>query len=200
MCPEYLLLLFPLFRPVLDGADGREAVRTRGKTHRQPLRCGSIRHVGAQPAYQEPPRASLCLCRGFRVLPAPDRAGLPVRSDRPPSEPCPICIGSGRRGTARLSAPAPPLRPDRPSRVCRKLCRRRGWISPWGRASCSISTGRPPPTSHRPPPSDPAQGPERGAFFRSASPERRLSPQGRASRVRAVQVGGFSPAPRVAGL
>ena len=163
-------------------------------------RGGSILHAGGQPAYREPRRASLCPCRGCRVLPAPDHAGLPVRSDRPSSEPCPICAGRGRRTPARLCGAAPPFWPDRPSRVCRKPCGRRRWISPWRCASCSISTGRPPLPSPRPSPSDPAQGRERGAFCRSACSEWRLSPQERAAWVWAVQVGGFPPPPRVAGL
>ena len=55
-------------------------------------------------------------------------------------------------------------------------------------------------TSPRPSPSDPARGRERGAFCASASSEWRLSPQEQAAWVWAVQVGGFSTAPRPAGL
>ena len=125
--------------------------------------------MGGQPAYREPRRASVYPCRGCRVPPAPDRAGLPVRSDRPSPKLCPICTGRRRRTTARLSAPAPPLRPDRPSRVCRKPCGRRRWIPLWGGSVCIVSTARPPLPSPRPSPSDPARGRERGAFRRSAS-------------------------------
>ena len=169
MCPEYLVLLLPLFRPVAGWCGRTEGGADKRENAPPALARGeSIRHVGAQPAYREPPRASVYLCRGFRALPAPDHAGLPVRSDRPSPEPCPICTGRGRRMMARLCAPAPPLRPGRPSRVRRKPCGRRRWISPWRHASCSVSTGRPPLPSPRPSPSDPAQGRERGAFCGSA--------------------------------
>ena len=59
---------------------------------------------------------------------------------------------------------------------------------------------RPPLPSPRPSPSDPAQGRERGAFCGSACSRWRLSSQERAAWVWAVQVGGFSPAPRPVGL
>ena len=171
MCPEYLVLLLPLSRPTLDGADGSgKAVRTRGKTHRQPLREVGRSGMWVVSQHTENHVAHLCIrvegsasCLRLTALVCQCVQTALLQSLVPS-----VQGGDGER-SARLCAPAPPLRPDRPSRVCRKPCGRRRWISLWGGAVCIVSTGRPPLPSPRPSPSDPAQGRERGAFCGSAS-------------------------------